>query len=852
MSDTPFRLPIATAVAAALGLVLVTPAVRAQNAAAGPAAPPTAAAQQPEQEVIVTGTRQKGIEAAESAAPIQIISVTQLKNTGQSNLVNALAQLVPSYVAQAFGGDMSNQTLQAKLYGLSPNDVLILINGKRRHTTANLAVDGGPYQGGAGVDLNFIPVDAVDHVEVLTQGAAAQYGSDAVAGVINIILKRNSSGGAADATYGGYFDGGGDTSQVGANAGFEPLNDSYFNVTAEDYNHGHSDRGNVDPRVTDPHNIDPADGGTYPLTNMPLAPGYPNLNLISGDAEVHRKLLEYNSGFSLADSVQFYSFGTYGYKDAASYENYRLPTVVHYLDPTTDQTIYPFPYGFQPLEQGRETDYQLNAGFKGILEDWTWDLGTGYGEDQMKVYTIDSSNNSLYAATGASPTDFYDGEFLANQWATTLDVARDFDVGLAGPLNVAWGGEYRRESFKILAGDAASYYGGGAQSFPGFAPYNATSAARKSYAGYVDLAADVVSGLRLDAAGRYEHYSDFGSNEVGKLTGRWDLDPQVAVRATVSSGFRAPTLAEEHYTAVNVGPTTAFGQLAPDGPGAALLGLGTGLQPEKSTNLSLGLVFRPLETLAATVDAYQILVTNRIVGSGAIYGQINGLPYPGAGDVNAAILASGLSIDPEVLATGTLGIELFTNGVDTRTRGVDFTLTSTQDYPVGQVDWTVASTYNYTVITREIASPLELGGQALFGPGTNSALTTGSPRLVLNLGAHWTVSRFYVDLHEIIYGPSSEWANDSGDNPTNIPIYYKDSVGTIPTTNVELGMHLLQRLTLAIGATNVFNRYPEQVNPAIIEAYETYYNNGAVGKYNTFSPFGFDGGFYYARLSYAF
>lgn len=852
------RTPARAAALAAAGcsILVFSPFSRAQTVLAAADQTPAATGQAPAateaQEVIVTGTRVKGMEAAESPAPIQIITSTELANTGKPDLIDALAQLVPSFVAQGYGFDMANQTLQARLYGLSPNHVLILVNGKRRHTTANLAIDGGPYQGGAGADLNFIPMDAVDHIEVLTEGAAAQYGSDAIAGVINIILKHDSSGGSVEGLYGGYFDGGGDTTKVGANAGFEPFNDSYFNVTAQDYNHGHTDRGDIDPRVIYPGYIDPADGGTYPLTNMPLAPGYPNLNLIQGDAESHMKLVEYNAGFRVGDGVQFYSFGTYGYKNAASYENYRLPTVVSYTDPTTGVTDYPFPYGFNPLEQGIENDFQLTGGVKGVLADWNWDAATEYGEDHMDVYTIDSSNPQLYIDTGASPTDFYDGKFITTQWTTTLDIARDFDVGLSGPLTVAFGGEYRRETFQIGAGDQSSYIDGGAASFPGFAPYNETLASRKVYAGYLDLAAKPIDGLRFDAAGRYENYSDFGSATVYKFTGRWDATQQFALRGTVSTGFRAPTLAEEHYTAVNVGPTTAFGQLAPNGPGASLLGLGDGLKPEKSTNESLGLVFRPLENLSLTLDAYQIQVDDRIVGAGPFFGTIYGTPYPGAEDINLAIAESGLSINPVVLATGTTGIDMFTNGINTRTRGVDLALTSPNDYAFGHVDWSIGGTYNYTSVTHEIASPPELGGQPLFGPTTISDLTTATPRLVLNLGGRWSIGELYVDLHEILYGPSAEWDNDDGDNATGIPVYYKETIGTIPITNLELGMHLVKSLTFAIGATNLFDRYPNQINPALTAAFVAYQDNSGVQKYPDFSPFGIDGGFYYARIDFTF
>jgi iron complex outermembrane receptor protein len=831
------------------------------------------------QQIIVTGTREKGIAAVESAAPIQIIGGDTLRATGKPTMIDALAQLVPSFQAQAFGSDMQNQTLQARLRGLSPNHVLVLVDGKRRHTTASLAIDGGSaYSGGAGVDLNFIPLGAVDHIEVLTEGAAAQYGSDAIAGVINIILKKNSSGGTVDATYGGFFDGGGSTTKVEANAGFEPVENSFINLTAQVSNHGHTDRGNLDPR-TQPSYYE-AHG--YPATNIPLVPGYPHVNHIQGDAETHFKLVGWNAGFELPGDVELYSNGTYGTKDAQSYENYRVPQKISY-DPATAAKLaaadgltppppgttivtYPFPLGFSPQEESKENDFQVVAGLKGAVADWTWDLAEAYGEDHMDVYTIDSANASLYADTGSTPTNFYDGKFISTQSTTTLDITREFDVGLAGPLTLAFGGEHRRESWQLGPGERNAYIGGGAQSFPGYPATVATNAARHSDAGYVDLAATPITGLKLDVAGRYEDYSDFGSATVGKFTARYDFNPAVALRGTLSSGFRAPTLAEEHYTNVNVGPTTAFVQLAPDGPGTGLLGLGGGLKPERSTNLSFGVVLRPMERLTATIDAYQILVTNRIVASGNINGQSNGVALPGAANVTAAIIASGLSVDPQVLATGTTGINLFANGVDTRTRGVDFTLSSPQDLPFGHVDLTAGATYNYTVATRVLSGTAEMGGQALFDAQAISALTTQSPRLVLNMGAHLTVSQFYLDLHEIIYGKSSSCDNPDSDTPPktmSVPPnacvsypgglnYYQDHIGAVGITNLELGVNLKESLSLAVGAVNLFNRYPNQINPANTAIEAANYDNAAVRKYAPFSSFGIDGGFYYARIAYKF
>ena len=363
-------------------------------------------------EVIVTGTRQKGVDVASSAAPIQVIGGDQLAATGKGTLVDALAQLVPSFQAQAFGGDMANQTLQARLRGLSPNHTLVLVDGKRRHTTASLAVlSGSPYSGGAGVDLNFIPMALVDHIEVLTEGAAAQYGSDAIAGVINIILKKNKSGGNIDATYGGFFDGGGQTTKVEAEAGFAPADNVYFELTGSVYNHGHTTRGGPDPRALDP--------ASYPDTNMSLLANSPYINYIEGDGEVHQKLVGFNTGIKFSELAEVYAFGTYGYKNAASYENYRVPSKVSYTDGTNPDAgtvvTYPFPNGFNPLEQSKEDDFQLTVGVKGGIGDWTWDLATAYGEDHMNIYTINSANASLYADYGATATNFYDGKFIATQ-----------------------------------------------------------------------------------------------------------------------------------------------------------------------------------------------------------------------------------------------------------------------------------------------------------------------------------------------------------------------------------------------------------------------------------------------------
>ena len=420
-------------------------------------------------EVIVTGSRQTGIKASDSAAPIQIVSAEALKAAGAPDLMSALSTLVPSLQMQAFGFDMAGQTLLARLRGVSPNDVLVLVNGKRRHTTANLAVDtGSPFQGGAGVDLNFIPLDAIDHVEVLTEGAAAQYGSDAIAGVVNIILKKSNSGGSLSGLYGQYGNaGGGRTEDVSGNAGFEAGQGGFFNLTGEFRSHGHSNVGEIDPRG-------PA-ATTYPDTNIMNVPGYPYENAISGDAAVRQKMFAVNSGYDFEGGTELYLFGTFGHKDAASYENYRVPSKVQYTPPG-GATIYPFPYGFNPQEASDEDDYQINFGVKGSIAAWDWDLASGYGSDHVDVSTIQSYNAGTYNTNGIpTPVNFDDGALISTQWTSNLDIKRDFNIGLAGPLTVAFGAEYRRETYQIQAGVPLSYEAGGAQSYPGFTPLDAAT-----------------------------------------------------------------------------------------------------------------------------------------------------------------------------------------------------------------------------------------------------------------------------------------------------------------------------------------------------------------------------------------
>lgn len=854
-----------------LGVIALGVGICAEAAVAAEAAAPAAdAAGAPDSdsgdlssvnEVIVTGTRVTGIKAVESAAPIQVIASQSIERAaGKPDLITTLSNLIPSLTAQAFGGDQANQTLQAKIRGLSPNDVLVLVDGKRRHTTANLAVLGGPYQGGAGADLNFIPVDAIDHIEVLTDGAAAQYGSDAIAGVINIILKKTNNGGNLGGTYGEYYDGGGITGQVQGNIGFEPVPGGYLNLTAEVRNHGHSFRGGLDGRTLNPKL-------TYPDTNMANVPGYPDVNLISGDAEYHSKLFSFNAGVELADGIQFYSFGSYGDKKAQSYENYRTPSTISYQGPLTGGVKnYLFPLGFSPLEATRETDYEVTGGLKGEIDAWKWDLSANYGYDKVLVYTLNSANaaiaggytditGAVIPGTDSTPRDFYDGFFKATQATANIDINRDLEVGLAGPLNVAFGGEYRRNAYAIGAGDPNSYIGSGAQSYPGFQPADASIHSRKNYAGYLDLSAKPIDQLRVDLAGRFEHYDDFGSKTVGKLTARYDLVPEFGIRGTVSTGFRAPTLAEEYYRATNVSPDSATVQLQPNSKAAADLGLG-GLKPETSRNYSFGLALQPLPGITATIDAYLIDINNRIVASGTLNSVVNGVLVSPA--IATAIADSGAVPPSLVVPGGSYSVSLFTNGIDTRTKGVDFTLDAPFDYGWNKLDLSLGATYSDTTLRSIHNAPAQLAGQkpfatgsALFDQAALSDLTTANPKYVLNFGAYWVAyEKFSASVHEIIYGKTQEYQSDTGKTPTgatSVITYWPNTVGVTPITNVELSLQATKMVKLSIGANNAFNRYPNKVNSILRQGFAATYNRSTTTLYPSISPFGINGGFYYVK-----
>jgi iron complex outermembrane receptor protein len=812
----------------------VTPAHAEPRTAAPGTSAPSEPDADPADDIVVTGTRQTGVRAADSAAPVQVLNAEALSRVGQPNLNQVLTQLAPSFTAQAFGGDASNLTLTAKLRGLSANHVLVLVNGKRRHGTANLHVTNGPFQGGAAPDLDLIPPEAIERIEILQDGAAAQYGSDAIAGVINIILKSDRSGGSASATAGQYYAGDGDTAAASVRLAVPIGEDGFLDVTGFHRFHDFSQRAGADRRLVAPD-------GT-PLAGLPAAwqtiPGYPRVNPIIGDARSSLTTGFVNAGYDFG-TVEAYAFGSYSRRIARANEQYRLPSRVSRT--VAGVVVRPFPNGFVPQLGLEEDDYSFTGGLRGEAGAWSWDLSTTYGRDTARLSTLNSANASLYADTGFTPRDFDDGRFTASQFTANLDLRRELDLGLSAPATLAFGAEYRRDRYAIGAGDAASTYKEGGQSFPGFQRTDAGDYTRDAWSLYGNVVLRPVAALTVDLAGRYENYQGIGDTLIGKLTTRYDLSPAFAVRGTVSTGFRAPTLAESYYSATNVSPTSAVIQLPANSAAATIVGFSP-LRSERSTSLSGGVVLRPADALTITLDAYQISVRDRIAGSGTILGK------SGTTVVNQqvldAIAARGNVVDPTATF---VGVSAFTNGVDTRTQGIELAATYPLETGLAKLEWSLTANYNRTRITRNRL------GDALFNAVARSNLETASPRFKGILSVLATRGALSANLRETLYGSSRAFVSPSGAAP-----FYEAKVGTALLTDLELTWATSLGVDLSIGANNLFDRRPETaglVPGSTTTATAGPVTIGGAQVYDapfTFSPYGINGGYYYARVTARF
>ena len=886
--------------ASTIALVMSAGAAMAQTAAAP--------AENTVNEVIVTGTRQVGVRAVDSTAPIQVVGATQLTKTGSVDLASILEVAVPSFNVSTNGGDAAAVHVLANLRGLSPDDTLILINGKRRHTTSNLAVDAGSvYSGSASVDLNYVPIDAIDHIEVLTDGASAQYGSDAVAGVINVILKKNSSGGYLTGLGGANYNGQGATSALGYHQGFSFYQDKgFFDITLEARTHDFTTLGFGDTRCQNA-NGSYTNSASCPATMAAGAPNAPHENRVNGDPEYAIYNSFFNAGYEVNDNLSVYGFGNLSYNTSQHFENYRTGFAVGgctastvngvftlgsgYSTSTgtckTGTPVYPAPYGFDPKEQFNETDYSYTGGVKGETAGWNWDVSGTYGGNHTQVNVLDTGNSTVMQnlqSISLTPIVYpihtiYDGSFDGTELVGALDVSKGYEIGLAAPLNVAFGFTGRRDTFGISPGEPDSYIGTGAQSFAGYSPANYTAASRTNYAGYLDFATSPIKNLKVDIAGRFEHFSDFGDSKTGKFTARYDFTETVALRGTISDGFRAPTLAEEYYSGLNVGPTSVSDQLPPNSAAAKAAGFPS-LLPEESINYSLGVVLHPVSKLQITVDAYHILLNDRILPSAsfsALGAQCvpNGLTVPTlAGATLTLSCPAGKTAQNVILSSSILaavqnqgvttagltsvGLAAFMNAVNTATDGVDLTANYASDFgSYGRVDWSLGANYNHTYVTNVAPLPaavaitnpsiLALGIQQskFLNQISQSQLTTAQPHAKIIGQGLWSKGPWTVNLRETVYMGMYQYASF----PT-LNMNVQEQIPTTGITDLDVAYKVNSHLKLDIGANDLLN-----TRPPIMGLGSTGQPLDGNRIYNLplgFSPWGPNGGYYYGRVTFTF
>ncbi len=759
-----------------------------------------ATASQQLDQVVVTGTREVGRKARDSATPIDVVRAEELTATGQSNLLDALKSVLPSLNAPAVGYDVGALARTFQLRGLAPSHTLVLVNGKRRHLSASLYADSDPAQGSNAVDLDMIPLAAVERIEVLRDGAAAQYGSDAIAGVINVILKNSGEGNTVSTSLGGYYDGGGETKQLDVDSGLTLGETGTLHISAGVRQHDYSNRSGDS-------------GGVQPAK-------------VQGDPKSTLETVGYNLEKPINSGLSLYSFGTVAHRGAQAYENPRQPG---WFSAAVDAV---YPQGFTPIESSEENDFGLTAGIKGAgPAQWNWDLSTSYGRDDVKLRNKNTINPDLLNDFGNAQSNFRVGSFTSSESTTNLDIRRPFEVsGLAAPLNVALGLEDRYETFKIGSGEANSYYLGGSQAFPGFRVSDQADANRNSVAGYADFSTRITPQWELGLATRLEHYDSVGDTLTGKLSSRYNFNPALAVRGTASNGFHAPSLAQQYYSATTV--TNGFAQIqVPLGSaGARVLGA-PDLKPEKSRNFSLGLVAEPIKNLHANIDIYQIDIDNRIIQSGSI-----------SGSLAAAAVAANGSVIPSGVSSSNVSAAFFTNGVDTRTRGIDFGLNYLSTLSgIGSVKWKLDAGYNRTTIRRIHDAPasLQAAGISLVDVVQASNLTSATPHVKVSVAATYLHNDWEVTLRETYYSKTSQ-VQGYAPGP-----YYTYTTRPAYITDLDVGYNFTDHIKLNVGANNLFNVYPNKVSSSV-------YQSLNYDQYSHVSPYGINGGYYYLRLSASF
>ena len=801
----------------------------------------TGAADTPGATVVVTGTRVANRTALDTTSPVDIISADTLKTSGATDLNQALAVALPSLnFPRPALTDGTDTIRPATLRGMSPDQSLVLVNSKRRHASSLVNLNGSIGRGAAAVDLNTIPSAIVRNIEVLRDGAAAQYGSDAISGVVNVRLRTNRDGGEGTVTIGerkseydllnaaapaGATWSGpnsrkrtdGLTKTVSAWKGLPWGESGFITIAAEYKDQDHTERSGYDMRQQ------------YAKVNGAFDPREQTINRFNawyGEPEMQQSTVFINAGNDLGNGVKVYGWTSYQLRDAKSAGYTRLPQ-----DARNVQSIYP--NGFLPIIAPTVEDFSAAGGATWTVGDWDLDGSLVYGNNGMD-YTIE---NTLNASIGpSSKTQFKAGGFSYNQLVANLTGVRKFEVkDLASPLNLAIGAEARREGYEMHAGEPDSYRSGGvilstgvpaaagAQVFPGFRPSNNVNSSRTAVGVFADAEANITDAFLASVALRGERYNDYGSSLAGKLSGRYDFSKNFALRGSVQNGFRAPSLQQQYFTSTSTnfidGIPYEITTFKPSDAVAVALG-SKPLKAEKSTNFSLGAVMR-FAPVSLTIDAYRINMRDRIVLSENLTSTA----------VRNYIVSQGFA--------GVGGGRFFINGVDTTTEGVDVVASMPWNAgAAGRFDFTLAGNFNHTEVTKT-PTTAQLAAlnpaPVLFDRVNVLTLEKGQPKNKITASVNWKLAQWGLTARATRYGevlaPGTTAATD-----------YELSAKTI--VDLEARYAITPKLTLALGADNVFDQYSETLPPALNTTGNTPFSN--------YTPFGNNGRFVYARANYAF
>ncbi len=698
-------------------------------------------------EVLVVGSRVPGRLATETAAPVDVFSGEVLAQRGFTDLGKILGFLAPSFnYPRSQTSPSSSSTRGFSLRGLGPDQVLILVNGHRRHASSVLNFNNGVGRGTVPVDINTIPVAAIARVEVLRDGAAAQYGSDAIAGVINIVLRSDARGGEATATAGVTEDGDGQSGVVSGRIGLPLGQDGFLTVTGEARTRKPTNSAEIDPRVG-------------------------RISQRTGDPDAQNLLLTANAEAALPGGARAYGFGTLALRDSTSTPLFRLPSVAPGL----------YPNGFLPDINLDMLDLGGALGVRGEVAGWRYDLSDTAGYDRGDFAVSNSVNTSLGAT---SPTRFDSGGVTYGQNIANLTVSRAFGGVMAG-ANLALGAEYRRETFKIRSGEAASFTGAGAQGFPGFNPPSPIDVDRNAFSAFVDAEISPIKGLDIGLAARAEDYSDFGRKATGKASAFWRVTPWLAARTTVSTGFRAPSLQQQYFSTItsqlSAGVLVNIGTFAVTDPVARALGA-SDLRPETSKHYSGGFVLTPREGLTFSVDAFRIEIEDRIALSESLTGPA----------VVAILQRAGI--------TNASQVRFFTNAIDTRTQG--FEATGNWRTRIGH-DGRLNLTVGYAAFDtdpRNLQSNPVVPTLPLLAAASLNTLADAEPRNKLTLSADLRVGRWSLTADAARFGRYKA-----------APVGPIQVFGSDATLDLTLAYQVTERMRVQVGALNATDAYPDRV-----------------------------------------